>query len=611
MGNIRSRSQSARRGAIALSALLIATALAGPAGANPETSGPAAGGPPAGMTSVIVNLHEPAGWPATRAVTALGGEVRQRFRLIDALSAHVPEQAIAALEANPLVESVEVDHRIVAFQHGPNTGDPELEASWGVEHIGAGEVHAAGNTGQGIKVGVIDTGVDYTHPELAGRYAGGYDIFNDDADPFDDHGHGTHVSGSLLGERGNGGVVGVAPGASLYAYKVLSGTGEGEYSHLIAALERATLVDEVDVVNMSLGGKEPSAALQAAVEAAYAEGVVLVAASGNVNPFDIWELFYGCPVAYPARYDQVMATTFTGQSDELTGYSCTGPEIDFASPGDLIYSSVPSGTCPMCAASGYSTASGTSMASPHLAGTVALVLAHGITNGGDAGTLADDVKGHLCANASVGFGVLTTPISTDDPRYAQYFGCGVVDADGALLSNPPPGGDPGPSPTPTAPAAPTPTATATATASPTPTATPTAAPTPTATPTAAPTPTPTPTANPTLAPALHVGDLDASYSNQGRQWVAKVTVTVHSAAEARLSGASVTGTWSNGGTASCSTKGGGQAGTCTLQSGKLASSLGSVALTISSVTLNGYSYEPAQNHDPDGDSDGISIVVTR
>ena len=237
------------------------------------------------------------------------------------------------------------------------------------------------------------------------------------------------------------GVVGVAPGASIYSYKVLGADGSGDYSGLIAALERASTVDHVQVINMSLGGSEASDALAAEVAAVYARGVVLVAAAGNVNPLDFNQLLYGCPVAFPAAYPQVFATTYTDPTDALTGYSCTGPEVDFAAPGDQIYSTVPTGSCMFCDPSGYrGDLSGTSMASPHLAGVVALVLAHGIVNAGDLTTVADDVKAQLCADTTVGFGVLSTPIPISDPRYAQYFGCGVVNAE--FLANPPSNHDP-------------------------------------------------------------------------------------------------------------------------------------------------------------------------
>ena len=397
-----------------------------------------------GMIHVIVNYRGATARPLagqvaqTNAIKEAGGKISHRFRLINSVAATIPASQLNALRSQANVKSVEPDGTIHAF------ADPELDASWGVKHIGAGDVHSAGNTGQGVKVGIIDTGIDYTHPELAAAYAGGYDFYNNDPDPFDDNGHGTHVAGIIAAQMNGQGVVGVAPGARLYAYKVLGADGSGDYSGLIAALEQASLVDHVQVINMSLGGSVASDALAAEVQAVYARGVIMVAASGNIDPSNFYQLLYGCPVAYPAAYSQVFATTYTNQNDALTGYSCTGPEVDFAAPGDSVQSSVPTGSCMFCSPSGYATESGTSMAAPHLTGTVALVLAHGISNQGDPTTLADDVKAHLCADTTVGFGVLSTPIPTSDPRYPKYFGCGVVNAAKALITDPPPtdGGPP-------------------------------------------------------------------------------------------------------------------------------------------------------------------------
>jgi Big-like domain-containing protein/subtilase family protein len=197
------------------------------------------------------------------------------------------------------------------------------------------------------------------------------------------------------------------------------------------------LDNNIQVVNMSLGTHEVSPALETAVANAGSQGLLMAAASGNVNPLDWQELFYGCPVTYPAAYPEVLATTYTDANDALTGYSCTGPEVDFAAPGDQIYSTVPIGTCMFCKPWGYDALSGTSMASPHLAGTIALLLSAGITDAGAPG-LFDDVRARLCATADPGFGVMSTPIPTTDPRYPLYFGCGVVDAKAAVLGLAPP-----------------------------------------------------------------------------------------------------------------------------------------------------------------------------
>ena len=390
----------------------------------------------------IVTFAQRPGKAAERAVEQLQGKVRNHLDRIKGLSVELPRGQLKKLAQTPGVVSVELDHPLSLFQHSGQTGDLEYENAWGVEHIGTRPVHLSGNTGQGIKMAVIDTGLDYIHddpddipynvdPEFDSNYAGGYDFVNNDADPMDDNGHGTHVSGIIAAEKNGYLVVGVAPGVQLYALKILGPTGEGDYSGLIAALGWAVDHD-IDVVNMSVGGHEVSAALQAAVADAYAHGVTMVAASGNVNPNNINELLYGCPVVYPAAYDQVIAVSFTNGSDKLTGYSCTGPQVDIAAPGDQIFSTVPMGSCMFCSQYGYLAASGTSMASPHVAGVAALILKAGIANGGDPATLADDVKAHLCASTTV------ANMSPSDPKYPNYYGCGILSASKALIDNPPP-----------------------------------------------------------------------------------------------------------------------------------------------------------------------------
>ncbi len=436
-----------------LAVVVVLAALAATSGAPAAHA--AAPADAVASTRAIVTFKQAPDAAARRVIREAGGSVRLDLQLIDGLAVDLPAKALAALSRHPLVERVEPDHALVAFDHAPDTGDYEYENAWGVEHIGAKPVHEAGIDGSGIKVAIIDTGIDYVHdsptddpfvvdPEFNASYSGGYDFYNNDDDPMDDNGHGTHVAGILAAEKNGYLVVGVAPQVDLYALKVLGATGEGEYSGLIAALGWAVDHD-IDVVNMSLGGHEVSASLQAAVEAADAAGVTLVAASGNV--VTLVELFMGCPVAYPAAYAQVLSTTFTNPNDALTGFSCTGPQVDFASPGDAIFSTVPTGTCMFCSPQGYSAQSGTSMASPHLAGTVALLLDSGLTDP-ELDGFADDVKERLCATANPGWGVQsafgTTPITPSDPRYANWFGCGVIDADEAVLGvvPPPPGNEP-------------------------------------------------------------------------------------------------------------------------------------------------------------------------
>jgi subtilisin len=428
-------------------ALIAGAFLPGPAAL--ATSQPF--GAAADRVKVIVTFDTTPGRAAEGAIVKRGGKVRARLGLVNGIAAELSRGEMKHLAADPGVRRVELDPTLTAIDPVSDatapTGDLEYDNAWGVSRIGTPAVHSAGIRGAGVRVAIIDTGIDYIHddpddtpyvvdPEFLSNYAGGYDFANNDSDPYDDNGHGTHVAGILAAEKNGYLVVGVAPAVDLFALKILNANGEGDVSNLILALQWA-LDNDIQVVNMSLGTHEVSPALATAVANAGAQGLLMVAASGNVNPLVWQELLYGCPVSYPAAYPQVLSTTFTNSNDALTGYSCTGPEVDFASPGDQIYSTVPIGACMLCKPWGYDALSGTSMASPHLAGTVALLLSAGITDAGSPG-LFDDVRARICSTADPGFGVNSTPIPTTDPRYPNYFGCGVIDAQGAVLGLTPP-----------------------------------------------------------------------------------------------------------------------------------------------------------------------------
>ncbi len=451
--DVRRSPNRRRRGGRAFWLALAVVGLLGASGGQAAAAGGGASAAGADRVKAIVRFDAKPGAAATRAVEAAGGTVRKKLGLVNGLAIELPRGRLNALAHAPHVTGVELDARITALEPAPvtaaATGDLEYDNAWGVEHIGSKTAHDAGFRGQGVRVAIIDTGIDYIHddpldtpyvvdPEFNAEYRGGYDFVNNDADPYDDNGHGTHVAGILAAEHNGYLVVGVAPLVDLYALKILDSQGSGDESNLILALQWA-VDNNIDVVNMSLGTHDVVPALQIAVQNAAAAGVLMVAASGNT--VTLTELFLGCPVTYPAAYPEVLSTTFTNPADALTGYSCTGPEIDFAAPGDNIISTVPVGSCMFCTPYGYAAESGTSMASPHLAGTVALLLSAGITDQGPPG-LFDDVKNQLCATATVGWGVQTlfgnTPIPPSDPRYPQYFGCGVINAGAAVLGLVPP-----------------------------------------------------------------------------------------------------------------------------------------------------------------------------
>ncbi|MCL1061840.1 S8 family serine peptidase, partial [Shewanella benthica] len=231
--------------------------------------------------------------------------------------------------------------------------------------------------GTGIVVAVLDSGIDYTHPDLGGcmgegcRVVAGYDFVNDDTDPMDGYGHGTHVAG-IIGANGLS-MQGVAPEVTFHAYKVLSDQGYGATSGIIAALEKAVdpdgdpLTDDaVDIINMSLGGGgSADGPLSQAVNVAVQNGIVVVVAAGNDGGYgDINN-------SEPASSVEAITVASSTKEDELSSFSSKAlpaevvkPEI--TAPGSDIYSTMPN--------SSYASMSGTSMAAPHVAGAVALLL---------------------------------------------------------------------------------------------------------------------------------------------------------------------------------------------------------------------------------------------
>jgi len=242
---------------------------------------------------------------------------------------------------------------------------PPQSIPWGIHRIKAREANLI-NRGENIKVCVVDTGIDSTHPDLMSNIVGGRNFVRingsvNRAKWNDDHGHGTHVSGIIAGLDNAIGVVGVAPKAKLYAVKVLNRQGSGYLSDVADGVKECVRAG-AKVINMSLSATanpNNNSPLKTAVRNAQSAGVVVVVAAGNDGK-DIANTI-------PAGYRSVIAVGATNYSDQITSWSNFGlGSNDFVAPGESIYSTWIGG--------GYSTYSGTSMASPHVAGVVALHL---------------------------------------------------------------------------------------------------------------------------------------------------------------------------------------------------------------------------------------------
>jgi subtilisin family serine protease len=319
-----------------------------------------------------------------QTVNQMGGEIiaQKDSSVVVYLPKESETQVETALEAVGVTSDLEVDYPVFL------ASNPD----WGVTRIEAVNVWPV-TAGPGIIVAVIDTGVDYTHPELSGRYSGGYDFVNNDTDPMDDHGHGTHVAGIVAASTNGAGTIGVAHQANIMALKSLSADGGGYVSDVVDAVNWAAN-NGAQVINLSLGSSKDSRILRQAVDQAASQGIVIVAAAGNTN---------GGPLLYPAAYSSVIAVSATDSRDRFASFSSVGAEL--AAPGVSITSPVPGGR--------YATWSGTSMAAPHVAGTVALMLANGQSS----------IREHLRATA----------LDLGDPGVDQYFGYGLVNSRAAAL----------------------------------------------------------------------------------------------------------------------------------------------------------------------------------
>ncbi|RSN74571.1 MAG: peptidase S8 [Thermoproteota archaeon] len=341
---------------------------------------------------------------------------------IKAVVLAVPKEAVERIRGMKGIKYVEIDQVAKALELSGYQ-----DVLWNVKMINASKVWDSyypvigwSSLGKGIKVAVLDTGIDYTHPELKGKvswcaYTVGTKTYTGTklSNCADKNGHGTHVSGIIASTINNVGNAGVAPNVTLYAVKVLNNAGYGTYSDIAEGIILAVkgpdgivgTEDDAKILSMSLGGSSDSSVLHDAVVWAYNNGAIIVAAAGNEGDGD--------PstdnVAYPARYSEVIAVAAVDSSYNIPSWSSDGPEVDVAAPGVSIYSTYKNG--------GYATLSGTSMATPHVSATIALIQAIRIAYGKQPLTFSQMYET-----------ITKTAVDIGSPGFDVFSGYGLVDA---------------------------------------------------------------------------------------------------------------------------------------------------------------------------------------
>jgi serine protease len=274
----------------------------------------------------------------------------RRFTTVNAFAAKLTASEIEALRKSPAVAYVEEDVTRHAFKLAPKPAASAPFAQitpYGIDLIRARQAWVGGK-GVNVNVVVVDTGVDYRHPDLAPIYAGGLNVTVTPAtnDPLDDNGHGTHCSGIVAAVDDQNGLVGVAPQIKLWGVKVLNSEGSGSSSNIVRAFdwvtEKKTTLGGNWVVSLSLGSCFSSTTERAAVEKAIAAGILVISASGNHDPTspDVCEPNNNnaYAVSYPAAYAGVIAVGAVDSAQSVASFSNFGPELTLSAPGVQVLS---------------------------------------------------------------------------------------------------------------------------------------------------------------------------------------------------------------------------------------------------------------------------------
>lgn len=281
-------------------------------------------------------------------VKDVGGAIAESYGEVAVAAAEVPADSLDRLAKDPDIQHIEEDVIIKL--------NAQME-DWGIKATNAPVAWQSRFSGEGVKIAVIDSGIA-PHADLT--IAGGVSTVNYTSSYKDDQGHGTHVAGIIAARDNTVGVKGIAYRAQIYAVKAFNQNGEAYLSDLIEGIDWA-ITNKMDIVNVSAGSRTDSTAFRAVVDKAYANGLLVVASAGNIGT----AAGTGDNVSFPARYDSVIGVAAIDRYGNRAEFSSTGPTVEVAAPGVRIFSTY--------LGNEYAYSSGTSMATPYVAGMLALM----------------------------------------------------------------------------------------------------------------------------------------------------------------------------------------------------------------------------------------------
>lgn len=287
--------------------------------------------------------------------------------------------------------------------YGFTTSSPQ-NMGWEITKFGIEKIWSK-SAGDGVIVAVVDTGCDLDHPDIKNNILQGRNFINKKKDPSDDNGHGTHVSGTIAAENNSTGIVGVAPKAKILPVKALDSNGTGNQRAISEGIVWSA-DNKADFICMSLGSSKKSDKIEQAIKYAVNKGCIVFCAAGNSGP--------DTPIMYPAKLPETIAIGAIDKNLQRTNFTCSGPELDFLSPGHEILSCVPDNN--------YAIMSGTSMATPYAVGCAALLLSYNRRNNKKLNISLKNKQDYI------NFLKLTS-IHLTDPRYKdkkEFEGYGII-----------------------------------------------------------------------------------------------------------------------------------------------------------------------------------------